>query len=151
MAVEIQKKLCGVRNTKNLIDFTCFHLKISQVNVFWNFSRVCMFYDDNNSKLAPESMQTGVFPSCKIVDNLNEKLKIEHLIMEQRVWCLASICRIIIICRIISISWISTWISTCFYTSTSISWKFSIYWKYHYCIIFSYPANASMRMSDKNM
>ena len=44
-----------------------------------------MFYDENNSKLAPESMRTGVFPSGTIVDNLNEKLKIEHLIIEQRV------------------------------------------------------------------
>ena len=39
MVVEKQKTLCGGRKTDNLIEHTCFYLKISQVHVFYsNFS-----------------------------------------------------------------------------------------------------------------
>ena len=52
VAVYIQKLLLGGR--KKLIKSTCFYLKISQVHVFCsNFSRACMFYDDNHYKLVP--------------------------------------------------------------------------------------------------
>ena len=34
MAVAIQKTLCGGRNTDNLIESTCFYLKISRVHMF---------------------------------------------------------------------------------------------------------------------
>ena len=38
--VEIQKSLCGGRKTENLIESTCFDLKISRVHVLCsNFSR----------------------------------------------------------------------------------------------------------------
>ena len=64
MAVEIQKSLCGGRKIENLIESTCFHLKICQVHVFCsNFSRVRMFCDDDHLKLIPEYMQPGIFSS----------------------------------------------------------------------------------------
>ena len=81
MAVEIQKTLCGGRNTENLIESTRFYLKISQVHMFCsNFSRVCMFCDDNRSKSVPESMQPRDFPCLMIVNNLkkNPKVKIYY-------------------------------------------------------------------------
>ena len=72
MAVEIPKTLCGGRKTENLIESTCFYLKISRVHVFnlkisrvnvfcLNFSRSCMFCDDNHSKLVPESTRPRGF------------------------------------------------------------------------------------------
>ena len=58
MAVEIQKTLCGGRKTENLIESTCFYLKISRVHVFCsNFSRVRMFCDDDHSKLVGGSLR----------------------------------------------------------------------------------------------
>ena len=69
--VETQKTLCGGRKTENLIESTCFYLKIIRVHVFlskfirvhvffWNFSRVRIFCDDDHSKLIPESTQPGL-------------------------------------------------------------------------------------------
>ena len=34
VAVEIQMSLCGDRKTDNLIEYTCFYLKVSQVHMF---------------------------------------------------------------------------------------------------------------------
>ena len=49
VAVKIQKSLCGGRKTENLIESTCFYLKISRFHVFCSiFSRVHMFYNDNH-------------------------------------------------------------------------------------------------------
>ena len=57
MGVGIQKLLCVGRNTKNLVESTCFYLKVSQVNVSSSkFSQICMFFDDDGLKLVPESM-----------------------------------------------------------------------------------------------
>ena len=84
----------GGRNTENLIKFACFYIKNSQFHVFFsNFSRVCMFCDDDCSKLVPESTESGGFLSWMIVNKLNKKPKIEHLIIEKNVhtitclWC----------------------------------------------------------------
>ena len=64
VAVEIQKTLCGDRNTENLIESTCFYLKISRVHVFCsNFSRIRMFCDDDHSRLVQESTRPEGFPS----------------------------------------------------------------------------------------
>ena len=52
--VEIHKSLCGGRKTENLIESTCFDLKISRVH---------MFCDDDRSKLVPVSTRPGGFPS----------------------------------------------------------------------------------------
>ena len=91
MAVEIQKSLCGVRKTENLIESTCFYLKSSQFHAFYlktsifhvfcsNFNPVRMFYDEYHSRLAPESTRPRSSPSQKIVDNLtkNSKAKIYY-------------------------------------------------------------------------
>ena len=60
VAVEIQKTRCGGRNTDNLIESTCFYLKMSLSHIFFsNFSRVCIFCNADNSKLVPESTQSG--------------------------------------------------------------------------------------------
>ena len=54
--------------------------------MFWsNFSRVCMFCNDNRLKLVPDSTQTGGFPIWTIVDNLYKKVKSEDLIIERKV------------------------------------------------------------------
>ena len=37
MAVEIQKKLCGIINMEFLIESTCFNLKISRFHVLFSF------------------------------------------------------------------------------------------------------------------
>ena len=56
MALEIQKILCGGRNIENLIESTCFYLKVIRVHVFCsNFIRDRMFCDDDCSELVPES------------------------------------------------------------------------------------------------
>ena len=50
--------------SKNYSSPCVFNLNGSQVHAFFpNFSRACMFCNDDNSKLVPESMQTGVFLS----------------------------------------------------------------------------------------
>ena len=80
----MEDKLCGVlktlwvgKNTKNLIKSTYFYVKVSRVNVSSsNFSQVCMFYDDDCSKLVPESMRPGSFPSWTIVDILTKNQKV---------------------------------------------------------------------------
>ena len=60
MGVGIHNALCVSRNTDNLMESTYFYLKVSRVNVFSsNFSQVCMFCDDNRSKLVPAYMQPG--------------------------------------------------------------------------------------------
>ena len=41
--------------TVNLIESTCFYLKISRVHVFCSdFSQVCMFCNENHSKLVSD-------------------------------------------------------------------------------------------------
>ena len=56
------------------------------MHMFWsNFSRVCMFCNDNNSKLVPESTQLQGFPSWTIVNSLHKKVKSEDLIIEWKV------------------------------------------------------------------
>ena len=76
MAVEIQETLCGGKKTENLLNSTCFSLKTSQVHVFCSdFSSVHMFFDDDQSKLEPESTQPAFFPSRMIVDNLTKTQK----------------------------------------------------------------------------
>ena len=76
VAVKIQKTLCGGRSTENLIESTCFYLKISRVHVFCsNFSQVCMFCVGDCSKLAPESTQARGFPSWTIVNHLPKNQK----------------------------------------------------------------------------
>ena len=58
VAVEIQKTLCGGRNTYNFIKSTCFYIKISPVHMFVsNYSQVCIFCDDEHLKLVTESVQ----------------------------------------------------------------------------------------------
>ena len=65
-----------------------FYQKCIQVHVFClGFSWVHLLYDDNTLILIPESMRPGRFLSWTIVDNLNDKPKIEHLLIEQKVWC----------------------------------------------------------------
>ena len=50
--VEIQKTHCGGINTDNLINSTCFYLKISRVHMFCSkFSQFRIFCDDNHLKL----------------------------------------------------------------------------------------------------
>ena len=50
-----------------------FFLRISLVHVFcYNFSRVRMFYDDNDLKSVLESTQHGIFLSWKIVESLTK-------------------------------------------------------------------------------
>ena len=87
MAVEIQKTLCGGRNTENLIKSTCFYLKNSQVDMFClNFSQLHIFCDNNRSKLVLVSTHSGVWQSCTLLNTLHEKSKIEDLIIKQKVW-----------------------------------------------------------------
>ena len=70
----MQKSLFGGIKTDNLIKHTCFNLKISQFHVFYlkvsqvhvicsNFSQVCMFFNDNFSKVLPQTMQPAGSPS----------------------------------------------------------------------------------------
>ena len=79
----IQEFLCGVRQTYNSIESTCFYpnlskstfiyLKISRVHFFGSkFSQVRMFCDDDCSTLVLESSQTGDFLSRMILDNLTK-------------------------------------------------------------------------------
>ena len=64
VAVEIQKSLCGGRKIENLIESTCFNLKVSRVHMFYSiFSQVYMFFNDDNLKLVTESTQPGSFTS----------------------------------------------------------------------------------------
>ena len=50
----------------------CVYQKIIRVHIFYsNFSRVCMFCDDDPSKLVP------VFPELKCIVSLNEITKSE--------------------------------------------------------------------------
>ena len=47
--------------TDNLIKSTCFYLKSIRIHEFFlNLSQICMFCDDNSSKLATESTHSGV-------------------------------------------------------------------------------------------
>ena len=55
------KDAFGVRNTDSLIKYTCFYIKINRVHVFCSvFSQVCMFCDDDCSKLFTESTHSRV-------------------------------------------------------------------------------------------
>ena len=84
--VKIQKTLCGVIKTENLIKSTCFYPKTSRVHVFCsNFSRVRIFCDEDHLKVVPESNRPGIFPSRTIVDNLHRQLKSEALLLKQKV------------------------------------------------------------------
>ena len=75
LAVVIQKTLCGGRNTENLIESTCFYLKIRQFHVFCSkFSRVRMFCNDYHSKLVPESTQLRGF-RVKLLSMTFQKIK----------------------------------------------------------------------------
>ena len=56
------------RNTEKLIKYTCFHLNISIVHVFFsNFSRVHMFCDEDCSKLV--LYKIWGFTSCNMFNN----------------------------------------------------------------------------------
>ena len=61
MALQMQKSICGGINIDNLINSTCLYQK-NWVQVFClNFIRVHMFFDDNHSKLVPESTNSEVY------------------------------------------------------------------------------------------
>ena len=60
MAVGMQKTLLGGINADNLIESTCFYLKVSQVHVFCsNFGRFRMFCSGDRSKVVSEFTQLG--------------------------------------------------------------------------------------------
>ena len=91
LAVEIQKSLCRGLKADNLIESTCFYLKLVNSTCFYlkicqvhgfclNFSRVRIFCNNNYSKLVPYSTQPGVFPSWTIVDNLTKNSKVKFII-----------------------------------------------------------------------
>ena len=64
MGVGIQKTLCGGRKLEILIKSTFFYLQFNRFHVFsLNVSQVRMVCNDDSSKLVPESMQPGFFPS----------------------------------------------------------------------------------------
>ena len=76
----------GGRNTDILIKSEFFYLKSSQVRVFCsNFSRFRMFWNDDHSKLVPESTHSGVSHEFYIVRNLHENPRSEDLIIELKV------------------------------------------------------------------
>ena len=83
----IEVTLWGYKNKKNNW-FHLFDLKIIWVHVFFlNFSQVCIFCGDNNSKLLPESTQPGSFPSWTIVDNLAKNSKFNIYYYNERFMC----------------------------------------------------------------
>ena len=64
MVVEIYSTLCGGINKENLIEATCFYLKMILFHMFCSsFSGVRMFCDEDRSKLVTESTQPRVFLS----------------------------------------------------------------------------------------
>ena len=78
MAVEIQKTLCGGRNTDNLIESTCFYLKISGVHVFCSkFSQVRMFCNDDRSKLVPGFTRNGFSQVERLSITCTKKSKVK--------------------------------------------------------------------------
>ena len=85
VAVEIQKPLFGGIYTDNLIKSTCFYLKSIRIHEFFlNLSQICMFCDENSSKLATESTHSGV-PWVVQCQQPNKRTKREDLIIEQKV------------------------------------------------------------------
>ena len=66
------------KKTENLFESTCFYIKISRVHVFCsNFSQVCMFCDDDCSKLVLEYTWHGGLPKWTIFDNPTKNLKVK--------------------------------------------------------------------------
>ena len=66
---EIQNTLCGGRNTENLIGSTSFYLKISRVNVFFEFQSSTNVLRWQSFKHSTRLYAIQGFPSFNLFDN----------------------------------------------------------------------------------